>query len=61
MRSRIIARLAALRSRGLLAQSLELAGFAVLAYGVARLAGVGVALVVGGVLLVLLAFEADRP
>lgn len=47
-------------ARGLLAQLLELAGFALIGCGVYRLAGFGVALIVGGILLALLAFEVER-
>jgi hypothetical protein len=52
--------LRSLRIRRGIAQALDLLGLAVIVAGCDRIAGRGVAEVVAGVLLVLLAFEVDR-
>jgi hypothetical protein len=58
--ARAAAYLRTLRVRRGVAQALELLGLAVIVAGCDQIAGRGVACVVAGVLLVLLAFEVDR-
>jgi hypothetical protein len=48
------------RPRRLLAEVAQIAGFAAIVVGVDLIAGQGYAWIVGGLLVVLLAFEADR-
>lgn len=48
------------RPRRLLAEVAQIAGFAAIIIGVDLIAGQGYAWIVGGLLVVLLAFEADR-
>lgn len=57
---RVAAMLRFVRPRRLVAEFAQFAGFTAITVGVNKIAGQGCAYVVGGLLVVLLAFEVDR-